>query len=454
MNLGQEPDEFLYEVDIRRERLNACDLIEGSTGRQCEDIILQALPPEYERIRTIHLEKPGFGIADIHRMMSAIYTANLARSSSTTWIAGHGAAMPGAEDNRRNLICHYCERAGHFENTCALRAKHGLQRQQREQRNEQQNQQQSGRRQLGRKRRSKTLCQTLCSMVRCLLVDSGLPPKLWEELMLTVAYLCSRMPHSGLDMETSFKRLYGKEDTLSHLKIIGARAFVHIKDAMKLQPKSWEGMLCGFSEDEALSYRVWNPKTCRVMESRYMTFIDTPPHLTPQPIRLSPLRELPREKLVDAYASTDDLLRDVRDYTAVLDFNVNIPDEHAIADSMDGSPGLEPILEQIRDVTSNDPLISPGESSSGEASSVETLPGRTLPEVSSPSSAPDPMPASDQAAPAPSPTPSPAPSEAAARRTARPAPRSKPALTRARAENLPPRRQARSGTASLAALFE
>ena len=272
--------------------------------------------------------------------------------------------------------------------------------------------------------------------------------------MLTAAYLCNRMPHSGPDMETPFKRLYGKEANLSHLKIIGARAFVHIKDAKKLEPKSWEGMLCGFSEAEALSYRIWNPKTCRVVESRNVAFIETPPHLIPQTTRFSPLRELPPAELVDDYVSTDDLMRDARDYTVVLDFNVNIPAEHANADSVDGGPGMEPILEPIRDVTRKDPPIPPGESSFGGALSVKKLPEGTLPEPSSPSSAPDPMPAGDQAAPAPSSVPSPAPSEAAARRTARPAPCSKPALTRARAASVPPRRQTRSGTASLAKLFE
>ena len=118
-------------------------------------IILQALPPEYERIRTSHLEKPDFGVADLRRMMSAIYAANLARSSPTTGIAGRGSAMPVAEDNRRDIICHYCERVDHFKNTCPS-AKHEQQRQQREQRNEQQNQQQGGRRQRGRQRRCKT----------------------------------------------------------------------------------------------------------------------------------------------------------------------------------------------------------------------------------------------------------------------------------------------------------
>ena len=213
-------------------------------------------------------------------------------------------------------------------------------------------------------------------------------------------------------------------------------------------------MLCGFSGDEALSYWVWNPKTRRRVESRNVTFIETPPHRIPQPTRPSPLRELPPAESVDDYASTDDLLRGARDYTAVLDFNVNISAGHANADSVDGGLGMEPILEQIRDVTRKGLLIPPGESSSGGASSVETLPGGTLPETSSPSSVPDLMPVGDQAASVPFPTPSPVPSEAAARRTSRPAPCSEPALTRACATSLRPRRQTRNGTASLAALFE
>ena len=138
----------------------------------------------------------------------------------------------------------------------------------------------------------------------------------------------------------------------------------------------------------------------------------------------------------------------------VLDFNVNIPAEDANADSVESGPGIESVLEQIRDVTRKDLLILPGKSLSGGALSVETLPRGTLPETSSHSSAPDLMPAGDQAALAPSLAPSPAPSEAAARRTARPAPRSELALTRARASSVPPRRPRLSGTASLAALYE
>ena len=157
---------------------------------------------------------------------------------------------------------------------------------------------------------SERVGRTLCSMVRCLLVDSGLPPKLWGGAHAHCGLPLQRVLQSGLGTETPFKRLYGKEANLSHLKTIGARAFVHIKAAKKLEPKSWEGMLCDFNEDEALSYWVWNPKPRKVVESRNVTFIETPPHLIPQPTRLSSLRELPPAELVDDYASTDDMLRD------------------------------------------------------------------------------------------------------------------------------------------------
>ena len=56
--------------------------------------------------------------------------------------------------------------------------------------------------------------------------------------MLNAAYICNHMPHSELNMKTAFKRLYGKKTDMSHLKIIDARSFVHIKYAKKLEPKA------------------------------------------------------------------------------------------------------------------------------------------------------------------------------------------------------------------------
>ena len=50
---------------------------------------------------------------------------------------------------------------------------------------------------------------------------------------MAASYICNCIPHSALNMETPHKTLYGKDTDLSHLKIIGAKAFVHIKSPNK-----------------------------------------------------------------------------------------------------------------------------------------------------------------------------------------------------------------------------
>ena len=96
---------------------------------------------------------------------------------------------------------------------------------------------------------------------------------------MAASYICNRIPHSALNMKTPYKKLSGKDAELSHLKIIGARAFVHIKNPNKLGHTSWEGMVSGFSETRRNCYSIWNPKTRRVVESRNVVFIETLPNL-------------------------------------------------------------------------------------------------------------------------------------------------------------------------------
>ena len=92
MSPSQDSDNYLYHMDSCRDRL-VCDPPEGPTDRQYEDIILQALPSEYERIRQTHLERRDFDLADIRRMMAAIYADNLSCSESSKGIAGSSAVM-------------------------------------------------------------------------------------------------------------------------------------------------------------------------------------------------------------------------------------------------------------------------------------------------------------------------------------------------------------------------
>ena len=51
---------------------------------------------------------------------------------------------------------------------------------------------------------------------------------------MATAYLKNRTPHKALKMETPFKMLHGKEADLLHLRVVGAKLFVHIKDSRNL----------------------------------------------------------------------------------------------------------------------------------------------------------------------------------------------------------------------------
>ncbi|CAN0098636.1 unnamed protein product [Sphacelaria rigidula] len=108
---------------------------------------------------------------------------------------------------------------------------------------------------------SERVGRTPVAMVRCMIADSGLPTFLWGELMFTAAYLANRSPHSALDMQPPHKMLKGTEPHLKHLRVVGARAFVHIeRHTSKLALKVVEGRLVGYSNDSK-SYRVYNPAT-------------------------------------------------------------------------------------------------------------------------------------------------------------------------------------------------
>ena len=186
--------------------------------------------------------------------------------------------------------------------------------------------------------------------------------------------------YKALKMETPFKMLHGEEAVLSPLRVIGARAFVHIKDSRTLDVAVWEGKVCGYS-DESKSYRVWNPKTHRVVESRDVTFIKTPPHLLPPPSKLSPLQDLvppswdiDDDPLNNDYISYDDLLRDVRDYTGVLDVTANAPANHENASRVSADPQVQELVDQICDLTRRD-LLTLAAPSPGAASPAEPLSG-------------------------------------------------------------------------------
>ena len=70
--------------------------------------------------------------------------------------------------------------------------------------------------------------------------------------------------------------LHGTEPDLGLLRVSGARTFVHVETYSKnLELKAVEGRRVGYNNNSK-SYRVYNPGTRRIVESRNVIFIETP----------------------------------------------------------------------------------------------------------------------------------------------------------------------------------
>ena len=173
--------------------------------------------------------------------------------------------------------------------------------------------------------------QTLATMTRCLLKDGRFPRSLWGELLLTAVYICNRSPHSALGGATPFSKMHGKEADLTGLRVIGARAFVHHERyTKKLDDRAFEGKLCGFSYNSK-AYRIYNPSNGNIIESRNVTFIETPAHTRPTDISL------------DDYNYEGDILR----FTSVLDDPAHEEDTLEERDNGNLDPAFENALTRL-----------------------------------------------------------------------------------------------------------
>ena len=118
--------------------------------------------------------------------------------------------------------------------------------------------------------------RTIMNMTCCLLNETKLPHFLWNEIAATSVYLLNRIPNKTIDMDTSHRRMLGNHASLAHLRIIGARAFVHQPlHTGKLEEKAWEGRLVGYDANSP-TYRIYNPASRNIIRSRNVTFIESP----------------------------------------------------------------------------------------------------------------------------------------------------------------------------------
>ena len=122
----------------------------------------------------------------------------------------------------------------------------------------------------------------------------------------------------------------------------------------KLEDRSWEGRLCGYSQDTK-AYRIYNEKTNKV-ESRNVVFIETPSKLvsppTNEPDNINDMDNIDILSFHDVQEGHD-MLRDV---TSRIDFNKDVTYDHTIPIVQPRDPAIAEILTKIRGLTQADVL--------------------------------------------------------------------------------------------------
>jgi len=115
--------------------------------------------------------------------------------------------------------------------------------------------------------------RTLNERARSMRIHSSLPKHFWAEAVNTAAYLINRSPSVPLDFKLPEEVWTGKEVKLSHLKIFGCVAYVHVNsnDRDKLDPKAKKCFFIGYGNDN-LGYRFWDDENRKIIRHRDVTF--------------------------------------------------------------------------------------------------------------------------------------------------------------------------------------
>lgn len=117
--------------------------------------------------------------------------------------------------------------------------------------------------------------RTLVERARCMLIYAGQQKQLWAEAVATAAYIVNRSPTKSLGGKTPYEMWTGHRPSLSHMRIFGSAAMVYIpkEKRLKWDKKSNKMILVGYCE-QTKGYRMFDPKTCKVIKSRDVVFYE------------------------------------------------------------------------------------------------------------------------------------------------------------------------------------
>ena len=95
----------------------------------------------------------------------------------------------------------------------------------------------------------------------------------WAEAVGTACYLVNISPSSVLDDKTPQEVCIGKKLSLTHLKVFGCEAYVHVpkENVSKLYKKVEECIFIGY-KDGLKGYNLWKLETKNIMYIQYVVF--------------------------------------------------------------------------------------------------------------------------------------------------------------------------------------
>eukprot|EP00253_Pinus_taeda_P015360 PITA_15360 len=106
-----------------------------------------------------------------------------------------------------------------------------------------------------------------------MLSGARLGQEFWAEVVETACYLVNRTPSSALEDKTPQEVCNGRKPSLSHLRVFGCDAYVHVpkEKRTKLDSKSEKCIFIGYKHG-LKGYKLWNPVTRKDVCSRDVVF--------------------------------------------------------------------------------------------------------------------------------------------------------------------------------------
>ncbi|KAI3825951.1 hypothetical protein L1987_07722 [Smallanthus sonchifolius] len=114
----------------------------------------------------------------------------------------------------------------------------------------------------------------LLNTARSIMFQGGLPLAMWNESVLTAAYLINRTPSSVLNGMSPYELLYGSKPSLKHLRNFGCFAFcTNLKPENKFDSRAKKCVFIGYSINKK-GYKLWDLEEKQSIFSRDVKFYE------------------------------------------------------------------------------------------------------------------------------------------------------------------------------------